>query len=150
MCAYVCMYRCEHIHICVFNMISIKFFYFPFLKINLFILIGGLLLYNILVGFAIHWHESALGVHMSPILNLPPTSLPIPSPWVVPVHWLWMPVSCIELGLVIYFTYDNMHVSVLFSQIIPLSPSPRRVQKSVLYICVSFALLHIGSSLPSF
>ena len=34
------------------------------------------------------------------------------------------PVSCIELGLVIYFTYGNIHVSVLFSQIIPPSPSP--------------------------
>ena len=34
------------------------------------------------------------------------------------------PVSCIKLGLVIYFTYGNIHVSVLFSQIIPPSPSP--------------------------
>ena len=32
------------------------------------------------------------------------------------------PVTCIEPGLVIYFTYDNIHVSVLFSQIIPPSP----------------------------
>ena len=59
------------------------------------------------------------------------------------------PASCIELGLVIYFTYGNIHVSMLFSQIIPPLPSPR-VQKSVLYICVSFAVSHIGSSLPSF
>ena len=34
------------------------------------------------------------------------------------------PVSCIELGLVICFTYGNIHVSKLFSQIIPPSPSP--------------------------
>ena len=33
------------------------------------------------------------------------------------------PVSCIELGLVIYLTYGNIHVSILFSQIIPLSLS---------------------------
>ena len=26
------------------------------------------------------------------------------------------PVSCIELALVIYFTYGNIHVSVLFSE----------------------------------
>ena len=34
------------------------------------------------------------------------------------------PVSCIEPGLAICFTYDNIHVSVLFSQIIPPLPSP--------------------------
>ena len=61
-------------------------------------------------------------------------------------------VSCIELGLVICFTYGNIHVSMLFSQIIPplVSATSHRIQKSVLYICVSFAVLHIGSSLPSF
>ena len=32
--------------------------------IYLFILIGGKLLFNIVVVFAIHWHESAVGVHV--------------------------------------------------------------------------------------
>ena len=34
------------------------------------------------------------------------------------------PVSCIEPGLMISFTYGNIHVSMLFSQIIPRFPSP--------------------------
>ena len=32
--------------------------------------------------------------------------------------------SCIQPGLVICFTLDNIHVSMLFSRIIPPSPSP--------------------------
>ena len=58
------------------------------------------------------------------------------------------PVSCINLGLIFCFTYGNIHVSMLFSQIIPLSPSP--TESNSLSIFISFAILHIGSSLPSF
>ena len=86
------------------------------------------------------------------------------------------PVSCIKPGLEIRFTYDNIHVSMLFSQIIPPLPSPTESKrlfytsvspllsrifsclveagasingKQIDNICVSFAVSHIGSSLPS-
>ena len=84
-----------------------------------------------------------------PYYEPPSHLLPHLSLWVIPVLQPWPLVSCIQPGLVICFTLDNIHVSVLFSQIIPPLPSPR-VQKSVLYICVSFSVLHIGLSLSSF
>ena len=89
--------------------------------------------------FTIHWHESAMGLHVFPILNLPPTSLPShpsgSSQCTSPEH----PVSCIRPGLGICFTYDNIHVSMLFSQIIPLSPSLTE-SKRLFYTSVSFLL----------
>ena len=98
------------------------------------------------MGFAIHEHESAMGVHVFPILKPPPTSLPIPSLWVIPVHQPQHPVSCIEPGLEIHFLYI-MHVSMPFSQIVPPSPSPTE-SKRLFYTSVS--LLLTGLSLPSF
>ena len=115
------------------------FFLVSFLKkINLCILTGGQLLYNIVV-FAIHSHESDMGVHVFPILNPPPTCLPIPSLWVAQCPGFQGPVSCIELGLVICFTYGNIPVSMLFSQIIPPSPSPTE-SKSLFFTSVSLLL----------
>ena len=51
-------------------------------------------------------------------------------------------VSCIEPGLAISFTYDNIHLSMLFSQIIPPSPSPTE-SKRLFYTSVSLLLSRI-------
>ena len=67
--------------------------------------------------------------HLSPISYLQ----------VIPVHQPWAPVSCIQPGLVIYFTLDSIHVSMLFSQIIPPSPFPTE-SKSLFYTFVSLCL----------
>ena len=100
-------------------------------------------------GFAIHSHESTMGVHVFHILKPSPKSLPIQPAasfqCTSPEH----PVSCIKPGLAIYFTYDYIHVSMLFSNHPTLAFS-NRVQKSVIYICVSSAVSHIRPSLPSF
>ena len=81
-----------------------------------------------------------MGVHVFLILNPFPISLPIPSYRAIPLTGPEHPVSCIEPGLVICFTYYNIHVSMLFSQIIPPSPSPTE-SKSLFYISVSLCCL---------
>ena len=94
------------------------------------------------IGFAIHQHASATGVHIFPIW----TPLPPPSPYhpsvssqcTSPKH----PVSCIKPGLEIRFLYDIIHVSMPFSQIFPPSPFPTE-SKRLFYTSVSLLLSHI-------
>ena len=98
--------------------------------------------FTILYSFAIHQHESAMGVHVFPILNpLPPPSPyhPSGSPQCTnPKH----PVSCIEPGLAIHFTYDIIHVSMPFSQIILPLPSPQSAKDCSIHLCLFCCLAY--------
>ena len=118
------------------------FFLFKFIYFN-----WRLITLQYCIGSATHQHESTTGVHVFPILNPPPTSFPIPSLRVIPVHQ--PQASCIKPGLVIHFVYDIVHVSVPFPQIVPSSPFPTE-SKRLFYTCVSSAVSHTGLSLPSF
>ena len=75
--------------------------------------------------FAIHQHESVIGIHMAP-----PSWNPLPPP-TPSQHSKLSPSTRFEhlasyskFPLAVYFTYGNTYVSRLLSQFIPLSPSP--------------------------
>ena len=102
------------------------------------------------ISFAKYQNESATGIHVFPILNPPPSSLPIPSLWVVPVHQpqassivhrTWTGNS--------FHTWDFTRFNAILPTLPTLSLSPR-VHKTVLYISVSFAVSYTGLLLPSF
>ena len=90
------------------------------------------------IGFAIHQHEPAMGVHVFPILNPPPTSLPITSLWVIPVHQ--PQASCIlhqtwtgDSFLIWYYTFLNAFL--------PNHPSSASPTESIRLFYTSVSLL---------
>ena len=71
------------------------------------------------IGFAIHQRESTMGVHVFPILNPPPTSLPVPSLWVIPVH---QPQESCKMHQT--WTGDLFHIHcTCFNAILPNHPT---------------------------
>ena len=89
----------------------------------------------------IDMNQPRVYMHSPSWILLPPPSPSHPSgssQW----HGLECPVLSIEPGLLIYFTYSNIHVSLLFSQIIPPLPSPTE-SKSLFCTSVLLLLSHI-------
>ena len=94
------------------------------------------------IGFAIHWHESATSIHVFPILNPLPSSLPVPTLWIIPVHQ--PQVSCIMHWT---WTGDSFHVwyYTCFNAILPNHPTlslSQRVQR-LFFTSVSLLLSRI-------
>ena len=89
------------VYLCLFCCLTYRVIITLFPLNYFFIYLKNLFMYFTLqycIGFAIHWLESAMSVHVFPILNPPLSSLPIPSFWVISVHqpqascimhWTW-------------------------------------------------------------
>ena len=124
--------------------------YYFLIRISCFYFLFYFLTSQYCIGFAIYQHESTTGIHVFPILNPPPSSLPVPSLWVIPVH---QPQASSIMHRT--WTGDSFHIwyYTCFNTILPNHPTlclSHRVQKTVLYISVFFAVLYTGLLLPSF
>ena len=118
------------------------FFFFSFIFIS-----WRLITLQYCRGFCHTLTRISHGFTYAPHPDPPSPFLPIPSLWVFPVHQPWALVSCIQPGLVICFILDSI-LAILSEH--PTLTFSHRVPKSVLYICVSLSVLHIGLLLPSF
>ena len=91
------------------------------------------------------WFLPYIDMNQPQVYICPPSRTPLPPP--SPFHPSGLsqctsfecPVLYNELGLVLYFTYDNIHVSLLFSQIFTPLPFPKE-SKSLFFISVSLLL----------
>ena len=120
-------------HLIIYKTLKVLFLLFLFL-------ILFYLTLQYCIGFAIYQNESATGIHVFPILNPPPSSLPIPSLWVVPVHqpqassimhWTW--------------TGDSFHIwyYTYFNAILPKLPWSFMVSGLTLRSLINFEFIFV-------
>ena len=121
-------------HLLFADFLKYKFIYFNWRLITL----------QYCIGFAIHQQESATGVHLFPILNtpshLPPNTIPLGHPS-APAPSIQYCASNLDWRFFHIWYYTS------FNAILPNHPTlsqSHRVQKTILYICVSFALSDRG------
>ena len=121
---------------------------FFYIKIYLFIYFYFTLQYCI--GFAIHQHGSAVGVHEFPILNPPPNFFPIPSLGhpSAPAPSILYPASNLDWQFISYMILYMFQCHSPKSPH-PLRPLPQSPKVCSIHLCL-FCCLDKGLSLPSF
>ena len=96
------------------------------------------------IGFAIYQHESATGVHVFPILNPPPTSLPVPLGHPsAPAPSILYPASNLDWQFISYMIlYMFQCHSPKSSHICPLPPSPKDCSIHLcLFCCLAYRVI---------
>ena len=101
--------------------------------------------FTIVYWFCIHQHESATGMHAFPILNPPPSPLPVPSLRVIPVH---QPPSIqyhalnLDWRLISYILYMFQCHSPKSSHPLPLPQSPKDCSiRLCLFCCLAYRVI---------
>ena len=123
-----------------FVCVCVNFYFFTFSFFKFIYFNWRLITLQYFIGSATRQHESATGIHMFPILNrpshLPPCTIPpgspsAPAPRIL--YWTWMGDSFLIWCYTCFHAISPNHPTLSLSH---------RVQKTVLYICVSFAVSH--------